>query len=99
MAEAGQGANADVLLFIQGHAPHGVDAIDGDQLLPGPFALPHLDQDVGTSGEDLGLGVFQTEFYSVGDAVGLIECLHIIHFVSFLLLVAAARRRGLVSYR
>ena len=72
MAEAGQRADADVLLFVDGHAPHGINAIDGDELLPGPLALPHLDQDVGASGEDLGLRVLQTQTDRVLDALGLV---------------------------
>ncbi len=57
MAEAGQGANADGPRLIQGDAPHFADAVNRNELRPGPLSLPHLDQHVGAPGDDLGLGV------------------------------------------
>ena len=72
MAEAGQGSDADALLRIQGHAPHFVNAVDGDELRPGTFPLPHLDQHVGAAGENLGLGMLQAQAHRVPDRSGLI---------------------------
>ena len=79
MAEAGKRADADVLRLIQGDSPHSVDAVDGDQLLAGPLAFPHLHQHVSTTGNDLGLGVLQTQTDGVLDTLRLIQCFQIIH--------------------
>ena len=72
MAETGEGPDADILLPVQGHAPELVQAVDGDELRPGPPPLPHLDQHVGAAGQDLGLGVLQTQADRVLDALGLV---------------------------
>ena len=93
MAEAGQGADTDGPVFLQGHAPKGIDTVDGNQLLPGPLALPHLDQHVGAAGEDLGLGVLQAEGDSVSDAGRFVERLYIIHMLSSFLAAPAGRPR------
>ena len=73
MAEGGETADAEVLLVIQGHAPHFPAALDADEGLSGPLALPHLHQHVGASGDDLGLGMLQPQADGVLDAFGLVE--------------------------
>ena len=79
MAEAGERPDADILLSVQRDAPHAVDTVDRDELLPGPFPLPHLHQHVGTAGDDLGLGVLQAQAHRILDALRLVEGFHIIH--------------------
>ena len=79
MAEAGEGADADALVPVQGDAPELVDAVDGDELHPGPLALSHLDQHVGAPGDDLGLGVLQPQANGVLDALRLVQGFQIIH--------------------
>ena len=73
VAEGGETADAEVLLLVQGHAPHFPAALDADEGLSGPLALPHLHQHVGASGDDLGLGMLQPQADGVLDALGLVE--------------------------
>ena len=65
MGEAGETADADVFLLVDGDAPHLVALLDGDQSLTGPLALTHLHQHVGAAGDDLGLGMLQTKAHSI----------------------------------
>ena len=79
MGETGHRADAEGPVRIQGHAPDFVQGLDGDQLRPGPLALPHLDQHVGASGDDLGPGMGQPEGHGVLHAFGLVQGFHVIH--------------------
>ena len=79
MGEAGEGADAKGAVLLHLHAPELIQAVNGDQLLAGPFALPHLHQHVGSAGDDLGLRMGQAEGHGVGHTGSLIQCFHIIH--------------------
>ena len=65
MGKAGQTADADVLLPVDGDAPHLIALLDGDQSLTGPLALAHLHQHVGAARDDLGLGMLQTKAHGI----------------------------------
>ena len=65
VGEAGQAADTDVLLLVDGDAPHLVALLDGDQSLSGPLALAHLHQHVGAAGDDLCLGMLQTKAHGI----------------------------------
>ncbi len=61
MGKAGERTDPQRAVRLHGNAPEGVYAVNGDQLLAGPLAFPHLHQHVGAAGDDLGLGVRQPE--------------------------------------
>ena len=79
MAEAGEGTNPNISLPVQRYATQFINAVDGYQLRPGPSALPHLHQHVGTAGDNLGLGVFQPQTDRILNAPRLIQRFQIIH--------------------
>ena len=65
MRKAGQAADTDVLLVVDGYAPHLITLLDGDQGLTGPFAFPHLHQYIGAACNDLCLRMLQTKAHSI----------------------------------
>ena len=79
VGKAGEGADTQRAVGLQRDAPELIQAEDGDELCAGPLPLPHLHQHVGSAGDDLGLGMGQTEGHGVLDAFCLIEGFHIIH--------------------
>ncbi len=56
-------------VVVHGDAAHLVQPVDGDQLLSGPLALAHLHQHVGAAGDDLRLGMLQTQGHGIFHAV------------------------------
>ena len=79
VGKAGEAADADVLLLINGNAPHLIALLNGDQRLTGPLALAHLHQHIGAAGDDLRLGMLQPQAHRVLYVSGLVQCQHIIH--------------------
>ena len=65
MRKAGQAADPDVFLRIDGNTPHLIALLDGDQGLAGPFAFPHLHQYIGAACNDLCLRMLQTKAHSI----------------------------------
>lgn len=84
VGKAGKAADTDVLLVIDGDAPHLAALLDGDQRLTGPLALPHLHQHIRAAGDDLRLGVLQPQAHRILYVLGLVQCQHIIHSLSLL---------------
>ncbi len=72
VAEAGQTADADVLVGVNADAAQLVQPVDGDQLRTGALALAHLHQYVAAAGDDLGFRMLQTEGHRVFHAGGLV---------------------------
>ena len=72
VGEAGQTADADVLVGVNGDAAQLVQPVDGDQLRTGALALAHLHQYVAAAGDDLGFRMLQTEGHRVFHAGGLV---------------------------
>lgn len=84
VGKAGKAADTDVLLVIDGDAPHLAALLDGDQRLTVPLALPHLHQHIRAAGNDLRLGVLQPQAHRILYVLGLVQCQHIIHSLSLL---------------
>ena len=84
MGKTGERANAESSVFIHGHPPNLVQGLNGDQLHTGPFYLPHLNQHVGASGDDLGLGVGKAQGHGILHGFGLVQGFHVIHTLALL---------------
>jgi len=72
VGEAGQGADADVLILVDAHAPQLVQPVDGDQLCAGALALAHLYQHIAAAGDDLRFRMLQPQRHRVFHAGGLV---------------------------
>mgnify|MGYP007060494451 CR=1 FL=1 len=79
VGKAGERADPQGAVCLQGHAPEFIQPVDGDQLHTGPLALPHLHQHVGSTGDDLGIRMGHPEGHRVLNALRLIQGFHIIH--------------------
>ena len=81
MGEAGKGAYAYVLVFVHGYATKLIEAVYGDELLAGTFALAHLHENVAAAGYYLRLGVFEAKLHGVLNGGSLIQRFKIVHII------------------
>ena len=81
VGEAGKGAYADAVVFVNGYAPQFVKAVYGDELLAGTFALAHLHENVAAAGYYLCLGVFEAKLHGVLNGGSLIQRFKIVHVI------------------